>query len=292
MEITKGQHFVWRKYLDNWSANDKVFYKDIKRNISTLCSTSSILRENYMYEFPILNTLDLDNLKKYIAKLNFNNNGEVDEIFLNIITMISAPFRVGKLTCSDILKTKSNVIRKTIKEGFEPFYTEIELFGQDLISITSSKGLISLLSVDYLKISLFILVQYFRTQNMKSKLLDLLSKDSEGLRKAKSLLTPILIAFDIASQKTPSFKIIVNNSTENFVTSEQPVINIAGETDQNGNYLDFILYYPINPKLAIEVSFSNDEMYVESESCDSNGAQWYNKKMLDNNIIISDIKLD
>ncbi|NTE03163.1 DUF4238 domain-containing protein [Agrobacterium tumefaciens] len=291
MEITKGQHFVWRKYLENWSVKDKVFVKYIKRNVLTSSSTSKILRENYMYEFPILNELDLGELKRFISNLNFND-GEVDEIFLNFVTIVSRAFRVGKLPNNDIPKIKNGFFRKTIKEGFEPFYTQTELLGQDLVAITSAEELASLLSIDYSKISLFLLLQYFRTQNMKSKLSNLLSKDSEPLRKAKSLLTPILMAYDIASQKTPSFKLLVNNSTESFVTSEQPVINIARDTDEKGNYLDFVLYYPINPKLAIEVSFSNDEMYVERESCNHIGVQWYNKIMLENDIIISDIKLD
>ena len=87
MEITKAQHFVWRKYIENWSVKDKVYVKYINRNISGQYLTRTILRENYMYEFPILNRQEFDQLKKFIEKFNIKanlQNAFITICFINI----------------------------------------------------------------------------------------------------------------------------------------------------------------------------------------------------------------
>lgn len=283
MQITRKQHFVWQSYLKNWYTDDKneLFVKGKDKGLSA----KSILFEDYIYQIPILTKEELAQLKQFLNSFKFIDK-QNESIFINILSQLS----IWHYLKSYNNECEDQKFEKCQKEGLELFHTNIENYGLDLIKSADRKHLINLLKIDYNKIVLFILIQYFRTQNMRNNLYEVLPNESEALKRAKGLLLPILMAENIASIYVPSFKILINNTNNIFLTSNQPVINIAEDVDDKGNYLDFILYYPVNPNLAVEISFSNEEMYIETLFCTDHNVSHYNEYMMKNEIIISNRK--
>lgn len=70
---------------------------------------------------------------------------------------------------------------------------------------------------------------------------------------------------------------IKNLSKETFFTSDQPVINLKSKDD--GSVPDeFVLYYPLSPKIAIQINDnnSNNEIVIKDE----NVVHKYNDKLI------------
>ena len=84
----------------------------------------------------------------------------------------------------------------------------------------------------------------------------------------------------------PRFKFIFheNNTTEPFITCDQPVFRLLNEkVDENGEVTDLELYYPISPQHAITIHFRNDqtEKYVRNNA-DKGQIGFFNQKVIKN----------
>jgi hypothetical protein len=139
-------------------------------------------------------------------------------------------------------------------------------------------------------------MQYVRTEKMQSNIRQIMSKDGKSdiaIQKAFGrLVNPISSTIDnhwnlISCNYAVSYSreisnhsiiLLINNSNTNFITSDQPVINVDSLSNTITK-LDF--YYPVSPKLAILV-FDNSTMKLNNpvqELSDEEAVQ-YNELMV------------
>lgn len=276
MQITKAQHFVWRKYLENWCINNQLFTKDLSTGKIFNVNPKNFLKENYIYSIPILSFNELMEIERHVNQLSNSSSKDINFKFFKLLSDLS------------ILKALTQIddevdVTSYEKNGLEDFYTQIEYYGKDLISVKSIDDLEEILRFDQNKILNFILFQYTRTQNMRDKLRKLISSEPENVRHAKELLTPIIMSNNVLCTPNQSvkFKILNNQTNLTFITSDQPASNLKyNSLDGAGNVEEFVVMYPINPHLLLIIDFNfNDDQGLDIVSCDSETVLYYNKQI-------------
>ncbi|WGQ15451.1 DUF4238 domain-containing protein [Sphingobacterium faecium] len=276
MQITKAQHFVWRKYLENWCINKQLFTKDLSTGKIFNVNPQNFLKENYIYSIPILSFNELMEIERHVNQLSNSSSKDINFKFFKLLSDLS------------ILKALTQIddevdVTSYEKNGLEDFYTQIEYYGKDLISVKSIDDLEEILRFDQNKILNFILFQYTRTQNMRDKLRKLISSEPENVRRAKELLTPIIMSNNVLCTPNQSvkFKILNNQTNLTFITSDQPASNLKyNSLDGAGNVKEFVVMYPINPHLLLIIDFNfNDDQGLDIVSCDSKTVLYYNKQI-------------
>ena len=64
--------------------------------------------------------------------------------------------------------------------------------------------------------------------------------------------------------KNAHITLLINNSDKNFLTSDQPIINLLADyTNLNKDTQELIFYYPISPKIAITLNDNNSLSEIE-----------------------------
>ena len=140
----------------------------------------------------------------------------------------------------------------------------------------------------------FVCIQYFRTLEMRGilirniqNMIDLSERikgyefDRTNVRAEHILPQASWVFFNILStafiSRNAHLTVLKNNTTVPFITSDQPVINLKYEKNKNPE--EFVIYYPITPKVAITI---NDENRHFSKEIDSKSViDDYNHKMVD-----------
>lgn len=147
---------------------------------------------------------------------------------------------------------------------------------------------------------LFMFIQYFRTVGMRNVFQNnihamiKLIKDYEIKNKrrignfvldnidGKNLVPHLCLLFagqctDAFLVRNPHLTVFKNETSEMFLTSDQPVINLESKND--GSMPDeFVLYYPLSPTIAITVNDDNTENVIVIN--DNNIIRQYNEKLV------------
>ena len=114
---------------------------------------------------------------------------------------------------------------------------------------------------DYMNIILYMAIQFFRTDNTIKKLASII-KDEHFKEKFAFLYAqcmPYVIVSNIV-QKNGRLRLIINSSSTDFITSDNPCINIADTNELN-------LYMPISNKLAIICNnIDNNDKNIATDS--------------------------
>ena len=261
--LIKQQHYVWREYLRNWSENDKIatyFNKSGKIEITGL---NQIAKQRFFYRF--------NNLSHY----------EI-QFFDTIIESSPVPIRnIQKDLLNDLIKfnqfesvfkTKNNFNSNISKNGFESLHTIFESKGKKIINCQNIDDLKEIVDneIDKIDALMFLCVQYCRTKKRRDdiknnafKNLDILNYDN--MFSFLSIIMGTSMGCNLSFDKNISFKLLTIKNELEFITSDQPAVNLLSEIrDENNNVKDLLIYYPLSSKHAIKIEFGNDlEKYSE-----------------------------
>ena len=147
--------------------------------------------------------------------------------------------------------------RKLIIETEEQLQGAAEREAMPVLDLVESQSKHILVSDDNAFVLLyFLLMQYFRTKKMREKMTlamqDMLTPDSA--RRVANLVCQFA-AVNVAGtlfRDRRDFELIYLNSPLHgaFITGDQPVVNLLGQNDDSPAE-ELVLYYPVNPGLAI-----------------------------------------
>lgn len=141
--------------------------------------------------------------------------------------------------------------------------------------------------IKYYELCHFVAHQYSRTIKMKRILIDGFHKfeKTHGNLLLKDFFTRNWwfmcsfyagnLSFDMAMNKSAAVCILNNETNVDFITSDQPVLNINPD-GANGENIDY--YYPVSPKKALFIKTSNRE-YFDSEKITDDDVCFLNKEM-------------
>jgi hypothetical protein len=80
-----------------------------------------------------------------------------------------------------------------------------------------------------------------------------------------SFIYATALAHSLTFHKDLTFTILENLTSKEFITSDQPLMNLEKDIkDINNNVINFKLYYPINPRLAVIIDYDDKrkETYI------------------------------
>ncbi len=297
------QHYVWRYYLRPWTTKPSddngtincINYGQIKRDIGT----TVIASEHYFYQLQDLSSDDISFITEFcfpegvLEVSKTFNKGWID-YFTSVIRIEKLKDKIG-ITSSDL----DYELLKCKKEFEENLHCIIETSSIPYLDMLYLKDTSFYKQTkDNILFNHFIATQYFRTKQMKTLIL---SNQMNGIKETVSLercwnVISHIFATNIGSslyleRDEFSMKILEICSDEDFITTDQPVINTAADYKKKVvlNDADFELFYPYTPKLAVLIT-KNTSLYKDQINIiDDETVYDYNKKMINasGNIIFS-----
>lgn len=255
--ITKRQHYVWREFLGNWTDEESIptLIKSKSKIITT--NLMNVAQQRHFYKFNVYNKLEIAFLKHMCS----TTNGPIKKLQEDMLEAVLM-FNELKSIHKDAKIEDSHHLNILEKNGFEEFHTAIESQGRRLINCRSLKDL-KLFSTHENKFEalMFLCFQYFRTKKQREQINkefigNRTDFDADNVFSFVVLILATKIAQNISFDKNISYTLLEINSDLEFITTDQPVINLLGDLkDENGNTLDMNFYYPIAPKFAIKIEF-------------------------------------
>lgn len=273
--LTKKQHYVWRKYLKAWiPSGEKVrIYTAFKTQTKvSLIALMDVGQQSYFYKMHELSKQDANLMKTMIQGASPILKGIMSD-FATAYYSYTELKSIYRTDPTIVIKNPS--IERDIKEievnTFEKVEGMIECLGHRLLECNSIDDIKNLETDDcIIETMLYFFVQYVRTKKMH----DSYVQGFNDCPKYKSLIehafpfVSLYFAFEL-SRKTInsnwSITFVSNNTGIPFITSDQPIINFAYDEKTDDG---FELYYPISPSTAIILEI--DDQKTRYRECHAN----------------------
>ena len=284
MIASNKQHYVFQAYLRRFSSDvkKKFIWACIKDNVIKELAIKNVAFSDKMYEVKLLNNSEIA-LFKFVACVLNSGNAEsqtcVDE-FIRAYNEPSNLVRFVNKVCDAICKnTDANNIKsiKKIIDNFkhnnkvslinmnERYYSTIEselnAYIDDIINLKFDE-----IKEHRRRIVRCMLFQYYRTKIMRDSIKEVFKKILDNNRNCMeigvepsvvnvdNLLTPYLLFMSMTGNDDFDIAVIKNETNIDFITCDQPMINLCADYKTNVAPEKFIFYYPVSPKFAILVN--------------------------------------
>lgn len=264
----RRQHYVWKKYLDPWTEEGKVWcHRKGERPFHT--SPLNVAVERDFYKLHSLTQGDM----QFIFKLAIEpiKNDLLRKLNAEWITLFERVFRF-----SGLIREQEPVKQEVIDELDEILHNLDENYHDQLenVAATCLDRLIcgdgSFYNNDDCAstFTYFLSSQYFRTKNIQDSFFRSFSNinlNGTNMERVWPILRHIFatsMGFTLF-EKRDIYRLIIhkNDSTLNFITCDQPVLNVhaAGRLGE-GLMTNVELYYPVSPRTSVLIS--NDSRYA------------------------------
>lgn len=265
----RRQHYVWRKYLEPWCVDGKVWCH--RRGAAPFHTNPiNVAVERDFYELKQLTKNDIVFIQKVV----------IDPIKNDTLRDLNA----GWISTFDNIFRLEHALRETdwIPEEFiveldrcmhnldEDHHNRMEQVAEDYLGALHKGDALFYddddCAVDF---TYFLAGQYFRTKNIRDSVLRSfrnISIPGVSVERAWPIMRHIFttsIAFNLYAKRRDYKLVLLNNVSElEFITSDQPVLNVhaAGRSGEIVEEVEF--YYPVSPSMAVIIS--NDEKYAKT----------------------------
>lgn len=264
LEKKTKHHYVWAHYLQDWTVDGtNIYYITKKSNIAS-DSVRGLGLEKDFYKMGILKKSD----KELIDLFTKNCNETVKELHWKFVNMV---FETQKMVSalSPSLDVKLGIKLQDIMQSnvFENYLSEQESNAINILSELKTGNLLSLDDKDtYYKFCYFLGHQFSRTQKMKQLLLlslDKIPTQTHLLDRLRDFYNrnwwfmcsfmATNLSYDMSLNSSRKVILLENKSNIDFITSDQPVINLNPEGSE-GEFVDY--YYPLSTSKALLINTS------------------------------------
>ena len=288
-QVKKRHHYVWRNYLRAWSDSKDLLPSLIKINnkIATP-NLMNVAQKKFYYSLKEFTIEEEKNLKKIIINLSNDETEEIFKEYFNLFISYSKAKRILNNN-TNIPKEKKSEIEESLKlmksNFMEDFHSDFEKFGQKLIEVKKVEDLEFLKeNASLMKTFLFLCFQYVRTKKMRSTFTKRFESHFNILPKYFNILSFVLatgMANGLMHYKETKIIFIENTSKIDFITSDQPIINLKEhEKNEKGNVKSLEFFYPINPKIAFKIHYNNGKKF-EHLKISENEVEKFNQIIFD-----------
>ena len=248
------QHYVWRKYLKSWLVNGGIFCRTKDKIFHT--DLMNVAQCKNFYKIQRLSDAEVSFLRAFIRQmipqLHDINEGWIDcfnQIY-NVKDRLSGKIPEDKISAL-LSKIEANIL--------EELYAKIENDGSNYIDSILIKDIAFFEEPeDRLGFLNYLFYQYMRTKRMRDTVFMRVTGPYKSyIEKAWPLMVLIFATnMTYAWHGTDlSIKILLNNTSELFITGDQPIVNtyaLGLPPDTPPEKVE--LYYPVSPTLAVLIS--------------------------------------
>lgn len=270
-DITKKQHYVWRKYLNAWKVNpdDKDIWtgfiqsKEVKK-----VALMSVAQSSYFYKLEVLTDEELEFLESYCKSLPSHVRQFANDI-LDAYTL----FTYQKRASVKIKTNQSNEHNLKVIEmnKFEAFHSWIETTGYDLLKCSSISDIKEIARNDIYEMLFFLMVQFTRTKSIKERVVNSMKSRANVQSVARKCwpffnFVTALQSVEALRRINYRFVFVNNKSSVPFITGDQPIFNALGDIeDENEEVKDLELYYPMSPQTALVIACTSGDKFSEMD---------------------------
>lgn len=264
LEKKTKHHYVWAHYLQDWTVDGtNIYYITKKSNIAS-DSVRGLGLEKDFYKMGMLKESD----KELIALFTNKCNETVKELHWNFVNMIYETQKIVS-ALSPSLDVKLGINLQDIMQSniFENYLSEQESNAIKILSELKKGNLLSLDDKDnYYEFCYFLGHQLSRTKKMKQLLILSLYKIPAQTHIRDRLMDfynrnwwfmcsfmATNISYDMSLSSSRKVILLENKSNIDFITSDQPVINLNPEGSE-GEFVDY--YYPLSTSKALLINTS------------------------------------
>ncbi|HDT6564456.1 TPA: DUF4238 domain-containing protein [Enterobacter cloacae] len=264
LEKKNKHHYVWAHYLKDWTVDGtNIYYITKKSNIAS-DSVRGLGLEKDFYKMGMLKESD----KELIALFTNKCNETVKQLHWKFVNMI---FETQKMVSalSTSLDVKLGINLQDIMQSnvFENYLSEQESNAIKILSELKAGNLLVLDDKDtYYEFCYFLGHQFSRTQKMKQLLLlslDKIPAQTHLLDRLRDFYNrnwwfmcsfmATNLSYDMSLNSSRKVILLENKSNIDFITSDQPVINLNPEGSE-GEFVDY--YYPLSTSKALLINTS------------------------------------
>lgn len=285
-------HYVWAHYLRDWTVDGtNIYYITKKSNIAS-DSIRGLGLEKDFYKMGMLKESD----KELIALFTKNCNETVKKLHWNFVNIIFEMQKMASLLSPEVNARLGINLQDIIQSNaFENYLSKQESSAIKILSELKKGNLHSLDDKGtYYGFCYFLGHQFSRTQKMKNLLILALDKIPVQTHIRARLrdfynrnwwfmcsFMATNLSYDMSLSSSRKVILLENKSSIDFITSDQPVINL----NQEGSECDFIdYYYPLSPSKALLINTSGFEYFP------SNHLSYDEVYMLNTKIALSSCK--
>lgn len=307
-KVKHRHHYVFQAYLKAWAKGKMIWYSNkgmvSQRSIKSVgyaCDFYKLKRASKMDEKLILNLIskyEQGEVKKIIDLNNgFITSLQSQEHLLSIIDREYYDFVKSKADRQEIedsiaqvrnnlkvglYNTLENFLGDIETEGVEQWLTELRKGNIDFYYQTSQDDRKEFLS--------FVCIQYFRTKALLERMTrNIKLKMGKRLRELDINIDVVqrYLAWTFSANCTDALfnmqakvRLLVNQSDIEFITGDQPVINLCADYKKSDAEVDkLVFYYPLSPIYAVIINENeNNDNYEELKE---EQVDYYNRKIVD-----------
>lgn len=264
MNNKKNQHYVWQKYLEPWTKDNKILCLRNKKDIINP-NTRNIASEHHFYKInnityndcQLIRGIFIDRKHEPLKTLLEGWILPVEKVLIEYDKLVK-----GERVIEDIEKHKDLLFKNVLEE----LHTDVESGGTNGLNKIHSGDLSFITTSDYddetdINFITYLSFQYFRTKKIKQSVKQSLGEDISlfnNFDDAFNLIVPILSTsfgytiYNKIKQNELYCYFIKNNTALMFITGDQPVINTKAKFSSETKELE--LYYPLEPSKALIIT--------------------------------------
>ena len=286
--IKHRHHYVWKHYLNAWTdTKNKIWlyqkgnYLNTTTNNVALVNDFYAIRELSQADINFIILTEIDGTNKDLRQLQFE--------WLSFFTFPQSRKNLYEEIGTKDLQSSASFLKihkEMIFNSMENIHDKIESFSTPILDALL-KG-----NTDFLQTEdtcwlffVYMCMQYLRTNRMEQEILHK-SRQLQTFGADISKCWPVMrniyatnIAYTLFNKRASLAITILNNNTQTeFITSDQPVINIFSVLLNGARSLkehELELYYPVSPKRAIIISKTSEK--IASKNVTDQDAFLYNK---------------
>lgn len=272
------QHYVWRYYLEPWSADDQIFC--LRSGKIYPANIRDVAQKRDFYRIQDLNEYEIKLLHAYVDR----HPQPLQKTQKDLITLFTTPHTGQRLvqelrsahgkSVPESLNELDNKIDVMINNLEEELHADIEKDSQVFIEqISAEETTFWTVPGDKSNFLQFVCTQMLRTRKIQDGLVDAVNEKMPGnpsLNKIWGVLRHMLamnVAYSLFNDSAYGLRLLLNDSSLPYVTADQPVINIhASELGRGEPPKEFEIFYPISPRKAVLIGvFADGVSYLCAE---------------------------
>lgn len=255
----RRHHYVWRRYLRAWSDNEKIFCLREKKILNP--NLMGVAQQRDFYKLRELRDEDVSFIKKLAIENSPKGLVRGHEDLLHAFSLISQLKNISPNIAITDNQQVRNAVELYIHNLEEDLHSDAENIGDKYLG-ELLKGNTEFFNTElgFIEFIYFLNVQYLRTKKIKENVVKgfALNKPHINMLGCWNVLSHIFAVNAVHSfcLDRGNYKLVLikNNSDLEFITGDQPVINIFSLSAPKNEALERLaFYYPISPKLAVLV---------------------------------------